>query len=81
MYQVRYSLYHYENIGLNDNHSIAYCLLGYLCAYYRYYYPSEYITAYLNNAANDDDIANGTALAMSKGISIKPPRFGHSKAD
>lgn len=81
MYQVRYSLCHYESSELNDNHSIAYCLLGYLCAYYRYYYPSEYITAYLNNAANDDDIANGTSLAMSKGISIKPPRFGHSKAD
>lgn len=81
MYQVRYSLCHYESIELNDNHSIAYCLLGYLCAYYRYYYPEEYITAYLNNAANDDDIANGTSLASSKGIKIKPPRFGHSKAD
>lgn len=69
------------NYQFGYNHSIAYCLLGYLCAYFRYYYPEEYITAYLNNAANDDDIANGTSLATAKGISIKPPRFGHSKAD
>lgn len=26
------------------NHSIAYCLLGYLCAYYRYYHPLEFIS-------------------------------------
>lgn len=38
------------------NHSIAYCLLGYLCAYYRYYHPLEFITSFLNNAANEDDI-------------------------
>ena len=37
------------------NHSIAYCLLGYLCGYYRYYHPLEFITSYLNNAANDND--------------------------
>ena len=29
------------------NHSIAYCLLGYLCAYYRYYHPIEFITSFL----------------------------------
>ena len=32
------------------NHSIAYCLLGYLCGYFRFYHPGEYITAFLNNA-------------------------------
>ena len=60
------------------NHSIAYCMLGYYCAYYRYYYPLEYITAYLNNAANEDDIVNGTELAKEYKIIITPPRFGES---
>ena len=63
------------------NHSIAYCLLGYLCAYYRYYNPLEFITSFLNNAANDADIQNGTTLAKQRGIQIIQPRFGLSKSD
>lgn len=63
------------------NHAVAYCLLGYLCAYYRYYHPIEFITAFLNNAANDDDISNGTTLARLYGIKITSPKFGVSKGD
>lgn len=62
------------------NHSIAYCIIGYYCAYYRYYHPLEYVTAYLNNAANEDDIVNGTELAKEYKITITPPRFGESAA-
>lgn len=61
------------------NHSIAYCLLGYLCAYYRYYYPFEFITAFLNNAANDEDILNGTAYALRRGIQITMPKWKTSR--
>ena len=63
------------------NHSIAYCLLGYLCAYYRYYHPLEFITSFLNNAANDDDIRNGTNYANSVGIFVTMPKFGLSRSD
>lgn len=63
------------------NHSIAYCMLGYLCAYYRYYYPIEFITAFLNNAANDDDIQTGTILARKYGLKITLPKFGFSGSD
>lgn len=63
------------------NHAIAYCLLGYLCAYYRYYYPIQFITAFLNNAANDDDIKNGTLLAKLYGIRITDPKYGISRGD
>lgn len=63
------------------NHSIAYCLLGYLCAYYRYYHPVEFITSFLNNAANEDDIRNGTAYADRVGIKITMPKWGLSKSE
>ena len=63
------------------NHSTGYCLLGYLCAYYRYYHPLEFLTSYLNNAANDDDIRNGTSYANSIGVSITMPKWGFSKGD
>lgn len=63
------------------NHSIAYCLLGYLCAYFRYYYPIEFATAFLNDAANDEDIKNGTAMAAKYGISVSMPKWGLSKSN
>ena len=40
---------------------------------------AEFITAYLNNANNEDDIKNGSALAELYGIQIVPPRYGISK--
>lgn len=63
------------------NHSIAYCLLGYLCAYYRYYYPIEFITSFLNNAANEDDIRSGTLYANKVGIKVTMPKWGLSKSE
>ena len=63
------------------NHSIAYCLLGYLCGYYRHYYPLEFLTSYLNNAANDEDINTGTAYANRVGIKITMPKWGISRSE
>lgn len=63
------------------NHSVAYCLLGYLCAYYRYYHPIEFITAFLNNAANEEDIRNGTSYANCVGIKVTMPKWGLSKSE
>ena len=54
-------------------------MIGYMCAYFRHYYPVEFISAYLNNANNDADIVNGTTLAKQLGISIHNPQFRHSK--
>lgn len=65
----------------NYSHSIAYCLLGYYYGYFRYYYPLEFITSYLNNAANEEDIRVGTALAIRRGIKITMPKWGFSKSD
>lgn len=63
------------------NHSIAYCLLGYLCGYYRYYYPLEFLTSFLNNAANDTDIKNGTDYATRLGIKVTMPKWGVSRGE
>lgn len=69
------------NYQFGYNHSIAYCLLGYYCAYYRYYYPAEFITACLNNAANNEDIENGALLAKEKGFQVVQPTFRYSKSN
>lgn len=60
------------------NHSTGYSMIGYLCGYLRYYYPTEFIASYLKNANNDDDIVNGTALAKKFEIKILPIKFRHS---
>ena len=69
-----------SNYQFGFNHSTGYSMIGYLCAYMRYYYPEEFIAAYLNNANNEDDIRYGTELARVKGIKIQPVKFGHSGA-
>ena len=68
-----------SNYQFGFNHSTGYSMIGYLCAYLRYYYPVEFISSYLNNAGNENDIINGTALAKEKGITINPIKFRHSK--
>ena len=60
------------------NHSIAYCLIGYLCAYLRYYYPADFILSYLNNADNEDDIVAGYELSKKYHIPIMPAKFRHA---
>ena len=60
------------------NHSTGYSMIGYLCGYFRYYHPIEFITAYLNNANNEEDTNNGIELAKLKNIKIKPIEFGQS---
>ena len=61
--------------SFNYNHAVGYSLLSYLCAYLRYHHPAEFIASYLKNAANDDDINTGRAMAKSRGITITKPRF------
>lgn len=69
-----------SNYQFGYNHSTGYSMIGYMCAYLRYYYPKEFITAYLNNANNEDDILLGTELAKQLCITIHSIKFRHSTA-
>ena len=64
-----------------ENHATGYSILTYYCGYLRHYYPLEFITAFLNNAANDDDIKSGTEYANRNGIKITMPKWGVSRSD
>ena len=63
------------------NHSTGYSMIGYTCGYFRYYYPEEFVAAYLNCASNDDDIRNGTELAKIKNVIIHNIKFGKSESE
>lgn len=69
-----------SNYQFGYNHSTGYSMIGYICGYLRYRYPKEFITAYMNNANNDDDIKLGTALAQQLHIPIYNIKFRHSTA-
>lgn len=61
------------------NHSIAYSMIGYLCGWLRRYYPYEFIVSYLNNAQNQDDLNTGAELIKTKGMTLRPIEFRHSR--
>lgn len=62
------------------NHATGYSMLGYLCAYYRYYYPLEFCTAFLNCSESEKDFSAGVELIRQRGYKIMPPKFGKSRA-
>lgn len=63
----------------NYSHSVAYCILGYYCAWLRYYHPIEFITSLLNHPAKEEDTQNGTYLAQLYGIKVENPKWGISR--
>lgn len=66
----------------SKNHSIPYSMIGLYIGYLRYYYPLQLLTAALNvYKANEAKMREIKAYVKSKGIEIKPIRFGKSRAD
>lgn len=67
------------NYQFGFNHSTGYSMIGYLCAMLRYYYPLEFITAFMNCSDTEEDISNGMELARIKRIKINNIKFKYSK--
>jgi DNA polymerase-3 subunit alpha len=63
------------------NHSYPYSMIGYICAYLRYYYKLEFLTAMLNiNRSNIEKSAEIIEYAKQCKIKIMPPKFRFSKS-
>ena len=67
--------------AFNKSHALGYSMIGYVFAYMKHYHSEEFITAFLNYAANEEDIQNGTKLAQLKNIKILEPVFGKARAE
>lgn len=66
----------------SKNHSDPYSFLGFGCAYLRYYYSLEFLTAAMNIYKEDDAKSKKIKeYAKSKEIEVKPISFGKSKAE
>jgi len=70
-----------SDYGFSINHSDAYSWLGYTCAYLRYYYPLEFLTANLNvNINKQEKTTKLVEYAKSKGVSLNSIKFRYSRA-
>ena len=61
-------------------HSMSYHAIAYISAWYRLYYPVEWVTAALNTFdGNIEKTGNITTYAKKHGVKIKPIKFGESR--
>ena len=63
-------------------HAYSYSYIGYICAYLKYYYPIEYLTACLNVWQTKEEKTNECVeYAKQKNIKILEPKFRHGTAN
>lgn len=65
----------------SSNHSQPYSMIGYICAYLRYYYKLEFITSMLNiNRSNMEKSSEIIKYAKECKINVVSPKFRKSKS-
>ena len=71
-----------SSYSFSRNHALAYAMIGYVIGYLRYHYPMQFVAAALNVYADKEEkTAAVIAYARNHGVSVSPPRWGHSRAD
>lgn len=70
-----------SNYLFSLNHSQPYSYEVYVSGWLRYHYPLQFLTVALNiNQGKEEKTSALTAYAHKVGISIKPPKFRHSRS-
>ena len=70
-----------SNYLFSLNHSQPYSYEGYVSGWLRYHYPLQFLTVALNiNQGKEEKTSALTVYAHKVGISIKPPKFRHSRS-
>ena len=71
-----------SNYLFSSNHALPYSAIGYACGYLRHYYPLEFLTVMMNiNKDNQEKTAKIIEYAKTRCITIKPIKFGRSRAN
>ncbi len=69
----------YANGFLTHNsHSVAYSKLSFVCAYLKYYFPAEYMTALLNNEKDANSTADYLSECKRLDIDVRTPDVNNS---
>lgn len=62
----------------HNSHAVAYSMLSYACAYFKYYYPGEYMTAVLTHTSDPAEISAYLAECKRLGLKVNPPDVNKS---
>jgi DNA polymerase-3 subunit alpha len=69
----------FAGYGFNKSHSAAYALVTFQTAYFKHYYPVEFMAALLSTeVGSTDNIVKYIAEAKSMGIAVLPPTVNQS---
>jgi DNA polymerase-3 subunit alpha len=67
--------------SFNRSHSVAYGLLSYVTAYYKYHYPAEFMASALNNEEDNGKISKLIANCKKNDVQVKRPNINKSEKD
>lgn len=62
----------------HNSHAVSYSMLSYACAYFKYYYPGEYMTAVLTHTTDPSEISGYLAECKRLGLVVHPPDINKS---
>lgn len=65
----------------HNSHAVSYSMLSYACAYFKYYYPGEYMTAVLTHTTDPSEISGYLAECKRLGLNVHPPDVNKSDID
>lgn len=72
----------FANYAFNKSHAAAYAVLAYMTAYYKNYYPIDFMAAVINNRIDKpDDIKKYLQVLKNMDISVLPPDVNLSEAE
>ena len=71
----------FASYAFNKSHATAYAIIAYQTAYLKYYYPQQYMTAYLNSViTNQEKVRKYIGVVKKMGIPILRPDINECEA-
>lgn len=62
----------------HNSHAVSYSMLSYACAYFKYYFPGEYMTAVLTHTSDPAEVSSYLAECKRLGLKVNPPDVNKS---
>lgn len=62
----------------HNSHAVSYSMLSYACAYFKYYFPGEYMTAVLTHTSDPAEVSSYLAECKRLGLQVNPPDVNKS---
>jgi DNA polymerase-3 subunit alpha len=68
----------FAKYSFNRAHAFAYAVIGYWCAWLKFHYPVQFLTAVLSTIKDKDRIPAFVTEARRMGYAVQPPDINHS---